>query len=162
MFKELLQKIKKIKTYIISIKFVNLFCYNVKSKYYPFVVNLLKPLMKEIMRNNWYEYLKRKDNIILAIALTFIVFTFFPSCKVTITSGTYTNTNYFFYSSECESLEAGIDKINRDYKTVGWGSHSWITLTILSLIFLLTSTFILKYLVEEKIRDRKNKRKRLE
>ena len=156
MFKELLQKIKKIKTYIISIKFVNLFCYNVKSKYYPFVVNLLKPLMKEITRNNWYEYLKRKDNIILAIALTFMVFTFFPSCKISFPG----KTTYQFYSSTCELSEAGVDQVNR--KTNAWASYSWINLTVLSLIFLLTSTFILKYLVEEKIRDRKNKRKRLE
>lgn len=154
--KELLQKIKKSKTYIILIKFVNLFCYNVKSKYYPFVVNLFKPSMKEIMKKNWYEYLKRKDNIILAIALTFMVFTFFPSCKISFNG----ETDYKFYNSKCELNEAWVDKINR--KTYAWASYSWINLTVLSLIFLLTSTFILKYLVEEKIRDRKNKRKRLE
>jgi hypothetical protein len=129
---------------------LNQFLINFKTKYYPFI----KPSLNDIRSNDWIEYLRRRDNLILAIFLIIIIYNFFPSCNYQIWGIKYS----YFYNDSCYAWISFIDKIQATNSSELSGSYMFFLPTVFSTLFALAFFFIAKYLIEIRIQ---NNRKRL-
>ena len=115
-------------------------------------------LLIDIKSNDWMKYLRRKDNLIIAIFLGYILWNYFPSCHITYMLGSEVESFFYLYNDRCYGKIAFIDKVNIATHVNLIGSYRFIVPTLLSTLSPLITFFIAKYLFEIRIQ---NRRKRL-